>query len=521
MFKRRATMQSDIVNTKLDELIQRDSPLPNRTSMDLFKLRRDVYLYAISIEGDSYIRGPYFYEATDAILHALNPKYMIDSIGFATNAIPANTKHSEKFVFNSMLRLMEYKIDSDTMYYNSEKKTRPDCQNIGAGNFKVDFNLVLFEGNNSDFVGYQVTGQPQDVILENIVSKKSNAKAVDILAFMLCSPGKTLRLEKSYRIDMALLWTFYATMLSRGRTPRKLRDEDLYGPNGKQAVYRLLSDSQVPSAIGDLPKNISTSIAKGSNLDALLRECSTTALGLKVCVSSSFFKSLYERDVKPITNYYSAKAFDREDKAYLFPFGSDIAPTSPYIDAWLYREDYMPDMGRGDIAYDWNYNRFLDVNTAIYWSIAKLQKFMKLTDTKVYSVSTHKSKIQHRFSDPDIESFEKMTIYEVSGDNKIEFIVDNKGLIIHVKSLSSRDRAGIMKTRILEFIDSNLFKSSRALYDKFNLNKGFDAGTRIIGFLPQLRTISDLPINWYLLQLFSTIMRYCITNLEFSFFVWS
>lgn len=509
-------MQKEIVNADLESMVQRDAQLPNGTTMDLYKLRRDVVLYGISIEGDSYIKGPYFLNAADAVLHALNPRFIPDTIGFATKESPANSTSSQRHVFNSMLRLIEYSIDSDLIYYLSKGKLRPDCQDVGAGNFKVEFELILPNGNDADVVGYQVQGKPVDDILANIVSDKTSYSAVEIGAFVLCTPGKNLRVEKSFRLDMAILWTFYAAGLSKSYKPLKLRNDIMYGPNGLKVVYSVIGDKQIPSSIGDLPESIIKSIKSGKKLDDLLKECSITPLGQKVCLSGNFFKSLYARDVVSIMKYYKKTTFAADDKSYLFPYGREVQPTTPYISNWLYSEDYMPEMGRDDIAYSWNYNRYLDVNTVVYWAITRLQIFMKLVDTKTYSVNKHKSLIDHRFKDSEIEKFQKMIIYDVVGDNKIEILMDNKSMVIHVKLTSSRDRSKIIRTRILEFIDNMML--TRSVGDKFQTSKGFDVGTRIISFLPQTRLMGDIPINWLLLQLISTFLRHLVTTQEFSFF---
>lgn len=541
-------MEKKIANIELEQLEERNAKLPNGETADLYSIKEGVLLFGISIEGDEYVRGPYFYSGSDAVLHALNPMFLRDTMGFATPEFPANSPSSTILRFNSMLRVRQYRLDSRAFFYDMRSKIRPPCADVGVSNFKIDFDLRIPMGipinptpDQIDVNGeVSIAGQSSDAILSTIASNTSEIQSMKISCFLFCSPGKTVRIESSYRLDMSILWKFLADSLSGGYTPNRMRSEifldkdrsrRLLAP-GPAGGTTLLQAKQVPSPFKELPEKITKSISNGASLRELLMQCSATVLGQQVCVSGSFFFELWNRDVNSVSDFYgnnpANRTYDTSDKRFFFPktlptVGSGKGSrVNPYISNWMFSEDFMPDMGRDRIAYNWNYNRYLDINTVIYWTIVKMQSKIEqrgpyLVDTQNYIVNDHKAVINHRFSDMEINTTNSISIYDSCGDNVIILSIGGEGgLYISTGSLTDSRRSIIVKKSVQKFINDLGLKIPYA--DKFTLSRGYKNDIQILLFAPSNETISGVPTNWLVLQFTSTLLRYLITTQEFSFF---
>lgn len=552
---------AEVVNRTLEKLETAQARLPNGENMDLYSIRQGVLLYGTSLEGDDYIRGPLFYSPGDALLHALNPAYLRDTVGAATAENPANSSSSARFHFATMLRLREYRFDSSAFFYDSRKRIRPVCLDVGVSNFKTHFYLRLPLGNDRNQQPLRpVQGTDQDLILENIVNGKTTHDVIRSEAFHFCQPGRTLRIDKSFRISTSVLWTFYVGLLSKGYTPSAIRVEAFLGEKSKGLLGYLLSDEQKPTMIGDLPGKISEAIRNKAGLEDLARECSKTPLGQKTCVSGVFFKSLWDRDLKSILEVYSPSAFLAADKQYFYPFpfvagnrptpkaGRGYRPPDPYISTWFYKEDLLEDMGRDVLAYNWNYNRFLDVNTVLYWVLFNLQEtpptqpYQKpvrspfLVKSAAYDPQRHLSLLQHRFSAERLAKVRRISIYDSARETILSLTFDpreeapsltvTRGLYLTVKSvhkgLADPDRGTVVQNAVLEFIQSlpgsmgdilPIVGGARDALGKV------DPQLRILSFLPSNQTLEGIPTNWLVLPLVSSLLRYLIRNWEFEFFL--
>ena len=539
-------MQPEAVNINLEQLEDQNARLPNGEVMNLHSIKEGVFLYGVSIEGDDYIRGPLFYAPGDAILHALNPAYLRDTIGFASEEFPANTPSSDVFRFESMLRFREYRFDRRAFFYDARGKIRPACLDVGVSNFKVHVDLRLALGNSKG-VQNMVKGVSPDQILSNIVTGKSEFVNLKIEGFHFCHPGKSLRIDKSYRLDMSMLWTFYVSLRSKGFNPRDIRRNAFLGDKSLKVIPSMLQDRQIPSTIGDLPATLSKSIDNGNSLADLARECATTVLGQKVCVSGIFFQRLWMRDVPSILKFYLQSDFSPDDKMYLFPdplsqTQRSRRPVDPYIANWFYSEDFMPQMGRDSLAYNWNYNRYLDVNTVIRWVHHNLQRpFVPkpyqrharaafLTSTQNYDVSKHGDLIPHRFSPERIDQFSRVIIFDsakqlqvtLSFDPKIEkeSLTEVRGLYILTKILSNDPRTAVAQRAVQAFVRElssklgGFLKISQGYKDAMN---EYDPQIQIVEFAPSSQTIQGIPTNWLVLPMISSLFRYLILVQEFDF----
>lgn len=483
-----------VENVDLDVLVAPNQKLPNSEMMDLWNLRSDILFYGVSIEGDDYV-SLLFFSPVDALLHLLNPIFIRDAISLATPENPANSKSSAMFRFNTPFRLREYRLDVSAKYFDARNKSRPSCSDIGSSNFKIDFNLILPLGTL--LVGTNRV-PPKDMqvdeilsnIINNSVSNKSEIQAIKTEAFYFCSPGKTLRIEKSFIVNMSLLWTFYSALLKKGYDPNTMRNKVFLDPtNGQKLIGGFINSTFVPSTIGDLPKDIADAIQKGEPLDNLLNRCSVNNLTQRICISGLLFKNLWERDVPSINEYF------KYDK-YIITEVKNSA-----VRGWLFKEDYNQNMGRDIIAYNWNYNRFLDVNTVIKW--------MRL---KIASIKTPENKTIYRFNPEQINRFKKINIYNADYTVKVELSFNGEEFWIFTSPVA--ENVGLKaKPRSAEIVKEiqmmiyDLFQSSLV---KFNLRKGFGEHYQIITL--------DKNDNFFLLVLVSSLLRFLLKQEEFVFF---
>jgi len=530
-------MKRDIANVELEKSEGKGVKLPNGEVMDRYSLREGVLLYGASIEGDDYSFMPLTFVPGDAVLTALNRMYVKDTIGVATAEFPPNSESSQAFRFNSMIRLREYRFDARAMFYDARNRIRPACSDVGISNFKTSYELTLPEGNDIRILasplavsGLGKTSKAQDLpvdtILGNILNKATEYTKLKIDAFFFCQPGKTLRIEQSYRIDMAVLYTFYAALLSKGYNPNRIRTEAFIGEKSVPILGRILTNRQVPTTIGDLPERVLAGIRDGNDLEQLALICAGTALGQKACVSGNFFKQLWTRDVKSILDYYLATAFASDDKGYYYPNVDAVIQKagkfSPYVANWYYSQDFFPEMGRDDLAYNWNYNRYLDVNTIVYWLLTQLTTRNYLIDTPTYQRSKHLEVIKrHRFTDQVIASIKNIAIYDAASEVMVTIALSqDNALFINTHLLSLAPRAGQTREAVQKLLE-DLVNTTKG---KLSVNRGlkdlrgeYRKEVQIVVLAPSNQTIKDIPSNWFSLQLISAFLRYLIRNFEFSF----
>lgn len=527
----------EIANVELEKLEGRNVKLPNGEIMDLYSLREGVILYGASIEGDEYFTGPLTFAPGDAVLTALNRMYVKDTVGVATAELPPNSESSKLFRFNSMIRLREYRFDARAFFYDARSRVRPPCSDVGVSNFKTTYELTLPEGNDVRVLSSPVavsglgrTSKAQDLpvddILNNIVNKATEYVKLKIDAFFFCHPGKTLRIEQSYRIDMAVLYTFYASLLSKGYDPNRIRTEAFIAEKSLQVLPTILKNRQIPTTLGDLPDKVVAGIKAGDDLERLALVCAGTALGQKACVSGNFFRQLWTRDVKSILEYYPSSAFASDDKGYYFPsIDAVIQKTgkfNPYVANWYYTEDYFPEMGRDDLAYNWNYNRYLDVNTTVYWLLYHLAIRGYLPDNTAYQRLRHLGLIKHRFNDQLIGQIRNIAIYDAAAEVMVVMTLSqDNALFINTHLLSLAPRAGQTRDSVQRMVETLANKTG----GKLTVSKGlrdlrgeYRKEVQIVVLAPSNQTIKDVPVNWMALQFVSSLLRYLILNLEFSFF---
>lgn len=551
-------MKREIIGNELERLERANADLANGQTMDLYSLREGIVLYGISMEGDEYIRGPLFISPGDAILNALNPAYWRDSMGFATKDFPANTPSSKKFHFESMIRLREYRFDARALFYDSRGKVRPICMDVGAGNFKVYFYLRLPLGNDSTLSPQPISGvqgQDVDLILTNILSGKTAFFTGRLDAFFFCQPGRSLTIDRSYRIDMAILWTFYAGLLAKGYSPIRIREEAFLSEKSAGVFAQILQDRQTPSTLGDIPEKITKSIDSGSNLESLAKTCAATPLGQKICVSGVFFQRLWNRDLKSVYQAYPGPKV-ATDETRLYPdlfTGQPKNKTAlkknfdPYQATWFFKEDFMPEMGRDVLAYNWNYNRFLDINTTIYWILLNLSRpptkemnrsnsLPFLVATPSYDPKKHLSLIPHRLTDLALTSVTRITLYDAAKDLALSLSFDPKtetnaltasrGLYIYLTSIhravSAENRGDVIEKQLLQFIRDlnaklgNLLTISPAA--KGATGKS-DPEILVVECAPSDQTIDGVSTNWLILPFVSSLLRYMVRTWDFDFFV--
>jgi hypothetical protein len=481
-----------VENVELDTIIAQGQRLPNGEAMDLWNLRSDILFYGVSIEGDDYV-SLLFFSPADALFHLLNPIFIRDSIGVATKENPANTKSSKEFYFNNPFRLREYRLDVPTKYYDARKKNRPSCLDVGASNFKVDFNLVLPLGTLVNGVNRTAPKTMEvDEILRNIVnnsiSNKAEVQVLKIEGFHFCAPGKNLKIEKSFIVNMSLLWTFYAALLKKGYDPNTIRSKTLLDPtNGPKLIGAMITSTFVPSTLGDLPRDIADAIQNGASLEVLLNRCSVNNLTQRICISGLLFKKLWERDVPSIKDYFKVDPKTKEET-----FTGDPMQ----VKGWLFKEDFNQDMGRDIIAYNWNYNRFLDVNTTIAWAILNL---------KVKEVN-----FIHRFTMVQIGKFKKIVLYDADYDLKVELNFEKEEFWIFVRPIAEIVGAK-PKNRVLEMMKAIQTRVVELINKTpFEFRQGFGPNYQILTLTKEA--------NLEFLPFLSSFLRYLLKREEFVFF---
>lgn len=549
-------MEREIINQGLEKLEAKNSKLPNGEVMDLYTLKSGVLLYGASLDGDEYMRGPFFYSPGDAILHILNNSFQRDSISFATLNFPANTKSSSAFHFRSSMRLREYRCDYETKFYDARGKKRPNCSDVGVSSFKCHFNQDLPEGNTKVITGRDelVRGVPVDTILTNIVNGSSSRFVARLEALFFCQPGKTFRIEQTYSINTSILWTFYAGLLSKGYNPSKIRSEAFIGKGLQTVLSAILFDQQIPVTIGDVPKNITTAINEGKPLESILKECGGVSLGKRVCSSGIFFERLWKRDVVSIMKYFLVGSFEREDKPLLYPrLFSQTGKRNFVSDCpiWFYAEDLMLEMGRGELAYNWNYNRFLDVNSVIYWILSKLSKPLPknpysrvvkpplIFQTKDYDPQKHASTIVNRISPMEINSINGIMIHDAAREVNIIFSFNSKfdlgfksqqsvgseeeikALYLKVVSVYRRSndntsRGDEVQQEILKHISH--LNQKLGSYLSINTAGVVDGSIVVINFDQSQKVVDGVPLNWIVLVFISSLIRRMIKLWDFDFF---
>lgn len=481
-------------NTELDVLVAKDQKLPNAEIMDLWALRNEILFYGVSIEGDDYV-SLLFFSPVDALLQLLNLIFIRDVMSLATLDNPANTKSSKAFHFNNIFRLREYRLDTPVKYFDARNKNRPLCLDVGSSNFKIDFNLVLPLGTLVNGIN-RIPPKDMEVdeilrnILNNSIAHKNEIQIVKTEAFYFCSPGKSLRIEKSFIVNSSILWSFYSALLKKGYDPNTIRNKVFLDPtNGPKLVSSMINSTFIPSTLGDLPRDIVDAIKRGEALDNLLQKCSVNNLTQRICISGLLFKNLWERDVPSLTEYFK---LNKDEIVGVF---------NNQIRGWLFKEDYNQDMGRDIIAYNWNYNRFLDLNTVIKW-----------VRLNIPNITVPETKTVHRFTTDQIRKFKKIAIYNGDYTAKIEFSFNQNELWIFTIPLS--EIIGIpSKSSTLELVKDIQSKVTELIQQssiKFGLRKGFGPNYQIITFRED--------DNFFLLVILSNLIRFLLKKKEFIFF---
>jgi len=525
---------AEIVNREIQKLERANARLPNGEFMDMYSLRPEVLLYGTSIEGDDYIKGPLFYAPGDAIIHALSQMFTSITIGPATGLKEANNKSTTKFHFESPLRLKEYRLDSQIMFYDATQKTRPGCMDVGLSNFKTTFYHQLTFGNKANGSPAQV---PIDELMDNIVNGRTTIIPVRSESLFFCAPGKAMRIEKSYRIDMGTLWTFYVDLLSKGYTPQIIRNEAFIGPKSKIIIPKIITDMQIPSTIGALPEPISKAIEGGQTVNQIYPVCQATVLGQKSCKSGVFFQRLWQRDVPRIRDVYGKSyPIDRDS---LMPRSFDHFTDEANLKstkAWFYQEDFQPDAGRDALAYNWNYNRFLDVNTIVAWLLRKMSvrpdketmynfggRPAALSNTldQINSIVKHFDQLE------DLDRIKIVEIYDVMAEVKMIFAVSATnpyGLIIRIQLLATTARTTMIRQRLWAFL-GQLIANWKSLFPLLDapadlMNRPNDE-MKMMPFNPADQRINGVAVNWLLLPIIANLLRFAIGQLEFAFVAFS
>lgn len=552
----------------LEELKDRNVRLPNGELMDLYLLRKGVVVYGTSVEGDEYMIGPYFYAIGDAILNALHPM-------FISSQTPLDTK----------LRLREYRLTKDVLMYDAKGKVRPSCSPgiLETASFKSDFDMRLPEGNNpKDLASYSLiapsgktrTSKAQDLPVEDIISNITSNPDHDteyltlrLDAVVMCDPGKSVVMAKSYRIDMEVLYTFYASLLSKGYAPDRIRNEAFIGPRSKMVIEPIIGDKHGHSSPQNpedyIPVDLSKAINRGEPLEQLNLICAKSKSSQNACMSGSFFNMLWDRDVKSISAVYPKAALIPNSDSNLTidmlkavsTSNSDKKSDVAKVTTWYYREDFMANMGPGASAYDWNYNRFMDVNTLIYWMLSKMSqpytvegsentnprgivdvKPASILKTDVYDPSEHLSSILHRPIDySETDRIGSVKIYDAAGEVEIKLHFS-----VYVGSLQDRNMMALyVETKIQELGDKtskrpilNRVKIQQKLEEFISKTNGLLAiekgpldlmghenqELQIISLAPSNQTFGGIPVNWLLLSVISSWTRYLIRHYEFSLF---
>jgi|SRR5579885_1945549 len=501
-----------VVNAELEKLEGKDVKIGGK-SFDLWSLRKDIILYGSSLEGDDYITAPLFFNPGDAILHSLNPMFIKDTVGLATNDFPANTDLSKNFRFNSGLRLRVYILDSQAFYYDARGKVRLNCEEVGSPNFKINYLLRLPTGTKSNV---KIQGLGAEQILRNIVDNNQNFpndssvnQLIRVEAFHFCAPGKYLKVQKSFKIDMSKLWLYYANGLNNGYDPNRIRSSAFLGDEkSKNLINSLLSDVQTPTAIGAISRNIASAIENGESLNELLSRCASSTINQNVCVSGPFYKLLWNRDVLSIITY-----FDTKDPGKFIV----TKVKNPMVEGWVFKEDFNPDIGYADIAYNINYNRFLDINTTICWIIRNLRQRNLLISNASYNMEKNEEDIQYRFTDKDLDRFVRIVVYDADNDLKLDLTFGENQLNLTLRNVSGSERAKIQLPIFQKFLEE-LFSSAVVKF-KLQTNRFEHKMENSIILFPATATSNEkIPSNWYVLQITSSLLRYLIKYQDFNFF---
>lgn len=556
-------------NIELDTLVDQAVKLPNGEIMSLYSLKEGVIFYGVSMESDDFVRSPLFNNPGDALLHCLEPLYLNESLTFVSAETPANSKSSTSFHFVRGLKLYEYVMELRTPYYDARGKVRPPCLGIGNANFKIDYLLKLPLGKSQ--ANPDPTGQSIDNILSVIKGIKDElgvggqgvnrplSQGLMIEAYALCNPGKVLTIRKSLAIDLGTLWTFYAGLLGKGLGANAIRNQAFISqPKAQAVITAIVKESIVPSKIGDIPKDISVAIANNENLDVLLERCSASTLGKKICTAGSFFQKLWDRDVISMTKVFTFDPKPAREGDKWIPIGikkhaTDGYEVSLYSDRWFFKEDFMAEMGKDVLAYNWNYNRFLDVNTVMYYLLTNLARgrvLINLPTTKEYDVNKHLAVIRdgkkYRMSDKvgenKIQRLKGVKMYDSVGDVELvlSFNPVDKGINFNLLSIAAAGgletannangknnsvgmRAKTVISAIETVIGDTIAKVNSGAKTSFKLNKGYGPNFWILQFAdPKAVTVIGegvaIPTNYFVLVIVDTIVRYLITMQDFTHF---
>ncbi len=525
---------TEVVNRELEKLERSRAEVPNGELLDLYSISPGVVLYGTSIAGDDYIRGPLFYTVGDALLHSLHLMYQADTIGPTSPTRPANSKDTSAFHFNSPLRVKEYICDARTLFYDARNSTRPECSAVGTSNFKVYYFHLLPDGKDRQQPNLMANTLTLDAILANISEKRSSSVQVVAEAFYFCSPGRTLRINKSYRIDMAKMWSYYGNLLRQGGAPLTIRSKIFTPANMPSITNEMLFDAKTPTTVGSLPAKIDSSIKEGKSLTDLIPVCTSVVLGNESCESGLFFEKLWKRDVPAIKVVYGVSA--PGDKQHLLPKSYEHFTTgdnSLNAVSWYYKEDFQQDAGRETLAYNWNYNRYLDVNTVIFWLLNKMTvspdgpKTVYDTGRKpALNSQTFQrllSNTPHRFSASDISNIKVISIYDTMSELKLELAVSSinpYGLILQTTILVDTVRTREVRGKIWAYLDQLLANWKNILVANPgppSLMNQPNMDVRHIPFVAHSQTVKNLPVNWLLLPVVSNLLRYLIGQAEFSF----
>lgn len=526
---------AEVVNRELEKLERAQAEVPNGELLDLYSIRPGVLLYGVSIAGDDYIRGPLFYEVNDALLHALHTMYQSDTVGSASPEKPANHPDTNAFHFNSPLRIKEYTFDNKALFYDARNKNRPACSSVGTSNFKVLYFHLLPDGKDRSQPTIQAATLTTDAILANITERRSSLVQVVTEAFYFCSPGKTLRIEKSYSLNMGLLWMYYVTLLRNGGEPKIIRSKIFNRENGFTIAGAMISDKKIPSTIGSLPAKVDIAIKEGKSLTDLIPICSLTILKDESCSSGIFFEKLWKRDVPYIKSVYGASS--PKDKENLLPVSYDhflkFEDNALGTVSWFYQEDFQPDAGRDNLVYNWNYNRYLDVNTVIFWLLRKMTvppdgpKNAYNTGRKpaldLRTVQMQISNTPHRFTMSEINKLKLVSLYDSMSEIRIELGISSinpYGLIIKTALLVDSAKTRETRDRIWAYLEQLLANWGNLMVlgvGPKNLMNQVNSDLRYIAFVPPEQSIQGLYVNWLLLPIVSNLLRYLIGRAEFSF----
>jgi hypothetical protein len=262
--------------------------------------------------------------------------------------------------------------------------------------------------------------------------------------------------------------------------------------------------------------------------------CTSVVLGNESCKSGLFFEKLWKRDVPSIKTVYGVSS--PVDKQSLLPKSYDHFTTGDNsLDAisWYYKEDFQQDAGRETLAYNWNYNRYLDVNTVIFWLLRKMTippdgpKTVYDTGRKpaldLRTMQPLLSNTPHRFTMSEINNIKVISIYDTMSEIKLELAVSSinpYGLLLQTTILVDTVRTREVRGKIWAYLDQLLVNWKNILVANPgppSLMNQPNMDVRHIPFVPHSQTVKNLPVNWLLLPVVSNLLRYLIGQAEFSF----